>query len=456
MDNNLFLFGSFFAVIDLFVIIYFIKKQNPAFFIALHLLAFWAFIIFFNLISMTSNDFGFNIFEFLFINVLLLTYIVLFPIIYLRFNWKFLNNKRFIEYLINVETRIISILLTAWVVFKFYLIFKYGIYSFFLLWFREEMQIPYWEVALNSLLLYPALGAFFVLLAKAVYRIKFLFNPFVLIPALFFFLFTVIFNEIAGSRRFVVFLGFWIVLVYLYKTKLKFNLKLIVFLILFGGLSLAFAQYFQLIRENTFDPNIQTLLYSDAPGDVLLAIQTILTEPNKYYASTEENLQTRFSPFIVLYSINHSQFTTFTFTYGKLLKQSVENVLPAILVPGKEYINADDIICETYHYPKDDLPSGVLASLQSDFFLFGFFIAPFIYFWFFYFYNFMINKYYTKSKFIVLTSFAMLIFTSLYTESLIDSMLVNIRDFATLLFIYFVIVSSKRVFINFKNSLAYS
>jgi hypothetical protein len=292
------------------------------------------------------------------------------------------------------------------------------------------------------LLLYPALGAFFAYIIKAVFDPRTLLNPLITALSSFIFLFVCLFSELLSSRRFMfsilVLIG--LILVYRQEASLKM-LRPRIFMMggLLGLITLALAEFYQQIRYNLFEPEFLSLINE---GDILSIARAVFVYftleasvqhtvvPVESFA-TVENLMERFSPFQVMYAISERQIDDFTTTNGRILLQSFYNVIPSAFLPLKETKNADEFIAEAYDLEDTDLPTGILSSFQSDISWAAFVLTPLLMVVLISGYKkLLLSSQDSLSKLVLL---GLCILTATYVEALFDAVLVNLRDLMLLL-----------------------
>jgi hypothetical protein len=209
-------------------------------------------------------------------------------------------------------------------------------------------------------------------------------------------------------------------------------------------LFLGIAEYFQQIRHNhEILPDIIPLMNQ---GEFVEAARLYLTptvEPAND-VTISDNLRT--GPFEVLFAMTFSQIENETSTNGAVLAQSITNAVPSSLMRNKEYINADQIIADAFELEDTDLPTGILASFQSDLGFFGYLGAPILVV--------LLLRIYGKAVVhsencmvrIVFLSVAVL--TASYLEDVPDALLSNARDVAMLIVIIFLFGTLKHFSLN--------
>ena len=392
---------------------------------------------------MFFNEFQYEIVTFIYTCILLSIYILVFIKITVHYRKKIISNEQLLSNATRIDNRLLYVLIFIYVIFKIYILDRYGLEGIYAIAFQKETNIPYSLLSINSIVTYPALGAFVVLLIKIGKNIKFILHPLPLISGILYFIFFILFNEISGARRIFIFLLIFLFLIWIHERKYRPTFKILFVVILLLFLGNAFSDYYQKIRGNMGNRYINSLMLSGGEN-IFEGIYLFITESSPEYYSTAENLRVRYSPFWVIYQINYAQMTNFNFTYGSIIAQSIENVIPSFLYPSKKVINADKMLSDEYNLIVDDLPSGVLSMFQSDLLFIGFVITPIIYILLFLLYN-RIMRMYFNNDFIFITIISLLLLTSFHVESLFDSMLVNLRDFLTILVLTALILRLKEV-----------
>jgi hypothetical protein len=357
------------------------------------------------------------------------------------------DTKPFLDTIAAIPKSVLSLCLTLWLGFRLYLLSKYGLASFNLLAVRELTDASYVDIGINTLLWYIALGSFLSFVIKASLDLRTLWNLFLVVLSSAFFIFAVVFNEMGSARRFLIQLLFLVTLVLLSKQqRLLPQPKTILTTMLFALMLFGLAEYFQQIRENHLNlPEIIPLMNQ---GEFIEAAVLYLTPTleSENALATLDNIQIRFGPFQVLYEITVRQVDRWAMTYGAVVIQSVLNVTPSLAVTNKEYVNADHIIAEAFDLEDVDLPTGILASLQSDFSFFGFLVAPLVIALLLRLYGKGINKTDNHILQIVFLSAAGL--TASYVEEVPDAIFTNAREvcvFITIVFVFRKLASLARL-----------
>lgn len=97
------------------------------------------------------------------------------------------------------------------------------------------------------------------------------------------------------------------------------------------------------------------------------------------FSKSESNLQVRQTAMDFNLLITQKYvFGNTGLEYGYLFWKELLNTIPKILLPGKTYINIDDLLAISMFISKCDFPTTVIGSLIADFGLLSFFIYPLV------------------------------------------------------------------------------
>ena len=212
------------------------------------------------------------------------------------------------------------------------------------------------------------------------------------------------------------------------------------------------AEFYQQIRFNLFEPEFLSLVNEGDIFNIPRAVFVYFTlEPSVQHTvvsvesfATVENLAERFSPFQVMYAISERQIANFITTNGQIVLQSFYNVIPSAFLPLKETKNADEFIAQAYDLEDTDLPTGILASFQSDTSWAAFVLTPLL--------MVVLIAGYKKLLLISQDSLSKLvllglcILTATYIEALFDAVLVNLRDLMVLLAFSMMLRHTRKLF----------
>src|SRR6185503_18578898 len=140
-------------------------KPNPLY--CLHAILFWGFVVGYNTLSAWANDTGNDSSIYIFVHLLLLVYLAIYLLFAAIWSSPSETDTLFAS-IRSLTTKTLALSMLPWLIFRIYLLAKYGAASFQLLALRQEVDASYLETSLNTLLLYPALGAFFAYVIKGV------------------------------------------------------------------------------------------------------------------------------------------------------------------------------------------------------------------------------------------------------------------------------------------------
>jgi hypothetical protein len=424
-------------------------KIHPAY--ALHAIIFWGFVVAFNTLSTWITDASYDISIYILVHILLFIYLLVFLSLAHHLSSE-RDTSKFFETIDKISAQTLILGMVPWLSFRMYLLLKYGVASFQLLAFREEVNASYFESSANALLLYLALGSYFIFVVKCGLNLKNALNPLTTIPSIAVFVFVCVFGELLSSRRFLLTAAILFALALLYRRKqILLNFRTVLLIGLIAIATLGMAEFYQQIRFNFFNAEFISLMNQGDLGGISSAVTHYFTaQPDVQHTSidvetsaTLGNFHERFSPFQVIYAIADRQITGFITSKGELLKQSFHNVIPSIFLNDKETVNADHILAETFGLPDDDLPSGILPCIQSEIGWVAFFVAPAFLFSIMSIYKYIFLK--SREATLRVVCLGLTIVTATYVESLIDAVLVNMRDLCLLVLILFPITTILRI-----------
>ena len=427
-------------------------KPNPLY--CLHAILFWGFVVGYNTLSAWANDTGNDSSIYIFVHLLLLVYLAIYLLFAAIWSSPSETDTLFAS-IRSLTTKTLALSMLPWLIFRIYLLAKYGAASFQLLALRQEVDASYLEASLNTLLLYPALGAFFAYVIKGVFDPRSLLQPLITALSLFIFLFVCLFGELLSSRRFMFSILVLIALALVYRQGAPNPIlrpRILIMAGFLGLITLALAEFYQQIRFNLFEPEFLSLVNEGDIFSIARAVFVYFTlEPSVQHTvvpvesfATVENLTERFSPFQVMYAISERQIDNPITTNGQIFFQSFYNVIPSAFLPLKETKNADEFIAQAYDLEDTDLPTGILASFQSDISWAAFVLTPLL--------MVMIIAGYKKlllssqdslSKLVLL---GLCILTATYIEALFDAVLVNLRDLVVLLAFSMILRHTRKLF----------
>jgi hypothetical protein len=363
-----------FAVVDALVVARVFRRRTFSLWISLHLVLFLCFVVLFNLAALLLGEVRYGAGLFFAVNALLVVYLAGLAGLGRLLRAHLASNHEQVEVLARVaEWQLVGWLL-LWLAFKAYLYPRYGLHSFQLLRVRDAVGIPYWEAALNALLGFPALGAFLAFLLRVAGSPRELLKAHLTAPALAFFLLFGLTNEVEGTRRFFAALLVWMAIGVCQSRGFRLRPR---HLVLAGALlaaAVGFSEYFQRIRGN-----MVAMTTATGSGESLPAFARYLAPRGETSVLTLENLHERDNPFRLLYQVTGLQLARGAGTGGALTLQALANAAPAVAVLDKSYVTHDDLLVSAYGLDGNDLTAVPLLSLQSDFSLLGYLLAPLLY-----------------------------------------------------------------------------
>lgn len=158
------------------------------------------------------------------------------------------------------------------------------------------------------------------------------------------------------------------------------------------------------------------------------------------FKSTDQNLNERSSCLPFLGTVIKKVEENHVSTSGDIFLQSIENILPAILIPSKKYMNDDEITAVGLRLPHNDYSNSLYSGFYSDFGYLSFFIIPFFYFIYFIFSSMLI--FYTKRNTVInMIMFFSILTCTLNVESTITSIFYSMR-FSLIIFIFYLLLKN--------------
>lgn len=356
-------------------------RRSCDFLLSLHLVQFWVLVFLFEGVSLLIADSAYTIEVFILAVTVCLAYMVVFAlgfqVIHALTTRSDLPDDPVFETALNrLRPKHVFLVLGVWLAFKTYLVVKYGEVGFNILATRQAIGADVLDVALNSMLTYPAVGGFVVLLIRWGWGLDRR-NLLAIALAFGFLLLYVLTGEVSGVRRFIIALSVIVLLSMGYARGFRVSAKQALWLVVLAGVVAMLSQFYLNVRGNLSDRRVQVLMRSGEPSAIAEGFQ-LLFDPNLRGspASLRENLQERYSPFTVVYDITFLQLDSSRSTNGQIWAQSFANAVPFFLVPDKQNVNADQILASVFGFPLVDLPAGVLALSQAEFSFPGILLAP--------------------------------------------------------------------------------
>lgn len=261
----------------------------------------------------------------------------------------------------NVPSRWLIGAMVAMLLLKVYLVTQYGLSGLSVLRDRDLASIETWEVLADTLLFYPAVGAFWLATVRvgrggAGLTLGLMWVAFWIWP-------LVGFGEIGGARRFAISTFALLGLAVWSRRHYRISLQAVMVAVGTAGAIVAVSFYFQAIRANLDDPQIARVF---ASGDVTTALTLYLTPPPRAVESFTASVSDRMSPLLLLYELNAMQLERPKVAGGRLIRSSLENAVPRFLFPTKEYVDSDEVLSAIFGFPFIDLPTSIIAAGQAE------------------------------------------------------------------------------------------
>jgi hypothetical protein len=413
--------AALFCVADALAVWRYARRPGSNRWVTLHLWLFWAFVAVFSAVGMVARDLEYELGVFVLTHALVFAYLLAFAFLATRLEPRFPPTAATLAVLQRLREWQIGLCIVPWLAFKAYLYPRYGLNSFQLLTIRQELDVPYWEAVVNSLLAFPALGALVVWLLKVAVAPRTLLRLHATLPALAFLALYGITNEAAGTRRFVAALLVWTALAYLYARQGPWRLRHLAAGFTLVVAAVSFSEYFQRVRMN-LAPSLE------GEGESLTSFVRFLVPESADELRTLENLRVREDPLYVLYRITEVQLDDGTRTGGALARLALEDAVPAALLPSKSFLNHDDILGETYGMLLRDVAAVPLASVLADVGLPAFALTPLAYLLALWVYCWAQARS-AGSAAMALTAAGAAFLTVFRVEDGLESLLITLRDF---------------------------
>lgn len=419
-----------FGVVGLLLVWYLFLWKSLNMIVTSHIIMFIAFFYFYQIISMLVIRTKYDIDIFILSNLVVFLYILSLSLLASHFHRHIIRNQQLMNFMMGVDERFILLFIAVWILCKGFLITRYGEAAFQALARREEVGMGYLIASIDSLLMYPAFGSFVIYFCTRILgkrHHKRFFELLLLVTALIFFIFSVVFSLDLGVRRVITFLLIIYVLTMIHRMQYRNILKATVYVVGLIPLLFVFYMYYQSIRWNVYDPNINSMLLYGNVRQVIKGIGLSLIPQNQFKSGLVMNVEERKGPFSVLHQVIMKQVDKGETTKGKFIAQSVNNVVPAFVSKEKITINADEILSSVYDLPPIDLPTSILAILQSECFFFGFIITSLLFLGLFLLYS-KLLLFLPTSVLFRATVIGLLFKTAYFAESSLDVIFVDIRN----------------------------
>lgn len=303
------------------------------------------------------------------------------------------DNEMIIKTATGISDFWLSLSFYMWLGIKTYLFFQYEAgafvdFSHFSI-LGTDIQYTVWETPVITFSSALSVGASIVYVIKIAIDRQYIRKPGLLIPFLLYISVNFLAHDISiGPRRFLFILFLVLIFVIIQKGQRSLSdqlkttwSKIVMIGILVSGL----AGYYQLIRNNIYQPEIADLLRSPHLADFskgLVKIIVIVPEEERMMASAPFF---REGPFDVLYEVITALGNGNQGTHGEITYNSFLMVMPRLLVGDqKTNLNADDFfaskmnIMPSGNYSKPDIATSMPAIFIADFGVTGVLFTPII------------------------------------------------------------------------------
>ncbi len=422
---------SLFIATSFILVMYMFHKQLLTVIVSSHLLMFIAFFYFYQLVTVFMVRPKYDLEVFILTNLLIFLYILSVALIALIWKKRLIEDNHFFDLIRGIDDRLIFLFLAFWVIVKIYFVAQYGYASFKTLAMREEIGMSYIEAVLDSLMIYPAFGAFLSYFSSRVMGKrdrKYGLEIVLFICALLFFILSIVFSIELGVRRFFTFLVIIFVLISLHKANRKGINRILLHGVISIFVLLGFYIYYQGIRWNVYDPNINSQLLSGRPKQIVKGIGLSMVPDYNIDSALASNVESRPGPYFVLQQIVEEQVEGSNGTGGEFIIQSFRNSVPAYISRGKRYVDADEIFSSTYNLPPIDLGTNILSIFQSEFSFAGFLVTALFMMGLFVTYIALLQVRTLNNILLKITVIGLLYKTAYFAESSLDVVFFDIRN----------------------------
>jgi hypothetical protein len=395
---------------------------------------FWLFCIVFQLIRIVFNSRQYSFEGLLITGTLVLIYIFMF--ILMSKYIKILSFDEFLDIVDGLKENFLCTVLAVYLLFKLYLISKYNLLAADILAKSEIVGAHYAEVLLDALLVYPALGAFFLIIAKMALNFK---SNFKLLPAFLcanFFLFYVIIP--GGARRFAASIILFCILLIFRQSQCNIYRPKLIFSMVLGTLLLwGISDGYQRIRGNF------TLTQRLTEIHRIVDIYTFAVKPTAEYDQLGHNILERKSPYELLYEITDHQRKRFQIANGAVLNQSISNAIPRILINDKDYLNIDILLSRMYGLYDLDLGPTLVALLQCEISFIAYLLTPILYLLLFSILT-VVTRKFKQSQLLKLSIIGFMFFLVFNVEITLTAVIVGVRN----IFLIGIFCGTRLLFLN--------
>lgn len=226
-----------------------------------------------------------------------------------------------------------------------------------------------------------------------------------------------------GRREFILGILIIILISTYQKNSNLFSIKKIPLLLLSFFLIVVASNFYQNIR-------IQIAAYSITNNFVL---KKSLLEYAFDFESSSKNIEDRTSIYDYTYLLMEKKLNNeFEPLYGEILYQSILNIIPSVLYPGKKVVNDDELINTTVKGIYSDMPNSVMASLLVDFGGLSYLIYPLFMITYIIITAFIIHKF-RKNILLYLILVSIMIYSIFNVEVVIVNIFSNLRNMLILI-----------------------
>lgn len=354
-------------IFSAYILVLNINKIN--FFVALNLVMFWLLCIVYHIFGIVHYSWQYSFADLFITNMLILVYIFIFLL--MTKYVKVMSFEEFEKVISEFSPRYLHAVLLIYLAFKAYLISKYNLLAANLLANDSILGAHFLEVLLDTLLTYPALGAFFLIIARMSFNFRANFKVISLILCTNFALFHSVVP--GGARRFAASVILFCIFIIFRKRRNLHWLKAISVLTACIVMFFAFSVGYQKIRGN-FE-----LTHKVTNIDKLVDISTMIFLPTAHYNQLRENFIERESPYKLFYKITYHQMRDLKIANGLIFSQSFYNAIPEVLLQEKGYLNIDTELSAMYGLNKKDLGPTMISILQSELSFIAYVVSPIVY-----------------------------------------------------------------------------
>jgi hypothetical protein len=302
--------------------------------------------------------------------------------------------SQIIAFASRVSGTTVSLVLSAWVAIKFYLVAKYGVSAFLVLGTvageDKLLFIDPLDAAVSAYAGYFAVGvavAYFIRVVSGSIKWN---NPTSIVVVTFLIAYVMTGETPLGARRFILLLVILCLSIAVAQRAIRATGKrsrprvfglLVLSVLVVGG----FSMYYQSVRTNFYSEQNTQRLLSGEPLAMLSAVVDSIVPANERNSDSEEQAQLRPGPFELLGQLSDRLLDGRRTTDGEIIWRSVQTVIPRIWMTGeKEPFSTDIFVSVAFdvepegQYVDPDLPMSLAAISLADFGFIGVLIAPIV------------------------------------------------------------------------------